>query len=107
MTDLRCSEGSNVSFEIPCPYEFDDSVFKKYYEGEFIVSDGELRDETRYELDADKTHITLKECREDDEGIYYWLCEPSYNLRNFILDIRRQIGFLHFINLLVNRPRRI
>ena len=28
----------------------------------------------RYEFNEKKTHITLKECNEDDEGTYVWMC---------------------------------
>ena len=100
MTDLQCSEGSNVRFEIPCPDDFVNSRFKKFFEGDFIVSDGVLRDEggTRYELDEDKTHITLKECNEDDEGIYIWLCSTNNEVKHFNLEIRRQSGFPSFNN---------
>lgn len=90
--DLQCSEGDEVSFEIPCPDEFDGSRFKKFFEGEYIVSDGVLRDETKYELDADMTHVTLKECHEDDEGIYIWLCDGHNYVKHFNLEIQRQSG---------------
>ena len=87
---LKCSDGDEVSFECPCcPEEFDDCRFKKLFEGGYIVRDGEIYNGAhRFQMNENKTGITLQECREDDEGTYIWMCGRCNVNRNFHLEVQ-------------------
>ena len=83
ISSLKCNEGNNVGFECPCcPEEFNECRFKKLFQGGYIVRDGKLSSHHhRYQFNERKTHITLKECHEDDEGTYVWMCNVNKEFR--------------------------
>lgn len=87
---MICPAGYEVSFTCPCcPEEFDDCRFKKLFKGGYIVRDGALYNgDTKFKLSDDKTHITLKECIEDDEGTYVWMCGRCNVNMHFHLEVQ-------------------
>lgn len=54
----------------------------------YIVRNGLLSHHfERYELNDKKTHITLNECLEDDEGTYFWICSECNVNKRFQLQV--------------------
>ena len=53
-----------------------------------IVRNGVLINDHKYEFNEDKTHITLKECHEDDEGTYVWMCGGCNVNKQFHLEVQ-------------------
>ena len=46
----------------------------------------------RYKFNENKTLITLKECHEDDEGTYVWMCGRCNVNKQFHLEVQKVSG---------------
>ena len=86
---LHCFVGGDISFECPCAEELDFCSFKKLSQEGYIVRGGLLNSQHfKYELNERRTHITLKECHEEDEGTYVWMCGKCNVNRQFHLEVQ-------------------
>ena len=57
------------------------------------MMDGVLRSHHhKYQFNGYKVHITLKECNEDDEGTYVWMCGRCNVNRQFYLEVQKVSG---------------
>ena len=98
---LICNEGYDVSFECPCPGELNECRFKKLFQGGYIVRNGILNAQLiKFEFNDKRTHITLKECHEEDEGTYIWMCGRCNVNKELHLEVQKVSGkeFLHIYN---------
>lgn len=71
---MNCSIDDEVSFESPCPDDFETCTLTKFKGNKYIVRKGGiLANDLKYGLDV-LNRVTLKECKKDDEGTYEWIC---------------------------------
>ena len=94
---LHCFVGGDISFECPCVEELDSCGFKKHSQEGYIVRAGLLNSQHfKYELNEKRTHITLKECNEEDEGTYVWMCGRCNVNRQFHLEVKGLVIEINF-----------
>ena len=93
INQLICNERNDVSFQCPCSEEFNECRFKKLFQGGYIVRDDSLNNHHhKYKFNERKTHITLKECNDEDEGTYVWMCGRCNVNRQFDLKVHKISG---------------